>query len=72
MLWDRKTFFEISIKMSVENNIRANHMKFLFLQVRDSCIYRQFSMAQTNTFPSNDNSVFWHDGKCQTCISFQV
>lgn len=30
-----KTFFEISIKMSLENNVRANHMKFLFLQVGD-------------------------------------
>lgn len=36
VLWDMKTLFEIIIKMSLENDIRLNHMKFLFLQVKDS------------------------------------
>lgn len=36
VLWDMKTLFEIIIKMSLENDIRLNHMKFLVLQVKDS------------------------------------
>lgn len=36
VLWDMKTLSEIIIQMSLENDIRLNHMKFLFLQVKDS------------------------------------
>lgn len=64
--WD-KTVHETIIKMSLENNTRLNHMKFPFLQVK-TVVY----LGRPNTFPDNDSSVFWHNGKCQTCISFQV
>lgn len=46
MLWDMMTLFEIIIKMNLENDIRLNHMKCLFLQVEDSCMYWQFSRAK--------------------------
>lgn len=36
VLWDMKTLFEIIIKMSLENDVRLNRMKFLFLPVKDS------------------------------------